>query len=462
MALWIVAVVVLELARIEIQQLRLRQALDLRLRAAVMLDTFAETRHAAGAGGDGGNDGDGDGSGGSDGSGGANGRAAIDWAARTADALPDGRMAVRAAAGGAIRVEVSWRRAAGRSMPAHVRPEPGAAPDAAAGCRGAGAQRDCLAIVLSDRPAMQPRSAARDASTPHLRSSPPGSPPPGSPLSRGSTRAAGHSLLELLIAAVLGGMVVTAALSAYQARRDSQAQRVDDARMRMDAQAAIDLLRTYARLAGYGLSFTPGTSSSLPAIRPCLAGARPGLSCLRSIPGSDGVVIHYRADAVSASKGAQTRQLLDCGGRLLSARGAVTAARVAVREEDASGLPRLHCRGLGQNGGDPLVEGVERLRIRYWLPGRPEPVAAHALGDDAPAISGLEFCVTVRGHSRLPRRGLAFAGAYRDCDGRWQPAAQDGYARRTSAVTVALRHSGASAAAGADRHATNRGAGNRR
>ncbi|MGI4857806.1 MAG: hypothetical protein ACRYHA_13025, partial [Janthinobacterium lividum] len=263
----------------------------------------------------------------------------------------------------------------------------------------------------------------------------------GFPLPRRGRRVGGHSLLELLIAAVLGGMIVTAALSVYQARRDGQARRVDEARMRMDGQAAVDLLRAHTRLAGYGLSFAAGTARPLPAIVNCPAGAWQRSSCLRSVPGSDGLMIHYRADAVSAGRGAGTLALLDCGGRLLPRRGTVTAARVAVLRGRDGESPRLHCRGLGQGGSDPLVEGAERLQIRYWLAGLRGPLAANAVGDPGPAIRAVEFCVTVRGHMRVPWRGTAPPGAYRDCERRWQPAARDGYARRTFTVTVALRNS---------------------
>ncbi|MCY0387662.1 hypothetical protein OVY01_10540 [Robbsia sp. Bb-Pol-6] len=413
LALWLVAALSLELARVEIQQLRLRQALDLRLRAAFVLDTFAETRRAVGEDG-----------------------AAIDLAARMADTLPEGRIAAIALDGGAIRVEASWRGAT-----------PGGQ-SAAAACTAAGAGRDCLAIVLIDRPAepdvpdttealTAPAPTAKVLTAPATSVASPALPTSRAP-SRSRARAAGHSLLELLIAAVLGGMVVTTALSVYQMRRDGQARRVDDARLRLDGQAAIDLLRAYGRLAGYGLSFAAGTSRALPAIVNCPAGASPGPVCLTSVPGSDGLVMRYRADPASASEGAESRRLLDCGGYLLSSRGTVTAARIAVRKDANYGLLRLHCHGPG-GGSDPLVEGVERLRIRYWLPGAREPLAAQALGTHTRSVRGMEFCVTVRGHVRRPR-GAAPGSGYRDCDGRWRPAAQDGYLRRTFTATVALRN----------------------
>ncbi|MGI4983075.1 MAG: hypothetical protein ACRYGL_07075 [Janthinobacterium lividum] len=451
LALWLVAALALELVRVEVQQVRLRQALDLRLRAAAVLDTFAETRHAVGAAHGGGGE----------------ALAAIDWAARVADALPEGRIAANAIGGGAIRVEVNWRHARGRERPVPVGPMPGAGMTAAC-VAAAGTSRDCLAIILADRPAIDRPAIDRPATdrpaTDRSAIDPlarlPGSAafaspvppaaasksfllsPSGFPLSRGKRRVAGHSLLELLIAAVLGAMTVTAALSVYQVRRDSQARRIDDARMRMDGQAAVDLLRAHARLAGYGLSFAAGTARSLPAVLNCPADAWRKSSCLRANPGSDGLVIHYRADAVSASMDAGMVALLDCGGRLLPGRGTVTAARVAVLKGRDGEPPRLHCRGQGQGGSDPFVEGAERLQIRYWLAGPRGPLAASAVGDSGLAIRAVEFCVTVRGHMRLPRRGAAAPGAYRDCEGRWQPAAPDGYARRTFTVTVALRNFG--------------------
>ncbi|WP_420957140.1 PilW family protein [Burkholderia gladioli] len=82
----------------------------------------------------------------------------------------------------------------------------------------------------------------------------------------------------------------------------------------------------------------------------------------------------------------------------------------------------------------PLVEGVERLRVRYRLRGRAAWDEASSLVNDAwQRVQAVEVCVQARGAvgSRMRR--------YTDCDGRSQPI-HDGRGRWISRRWLAVRN----------------------
>ncbi len=86
--------------------------------------------------------------------------------------------------------------------------------------------------------------------------------------------------------------------------------------------------------------------------------------------------VRYSADTVSTwptSGGAPT----DCLGQAVTD-GLVTN-RFYAKPSTSSGEPELYCEGSGKQA-QPLVEGIEKIRVTYWLAGSSSAV-------DAPAIS---------------------------------------------------------------------------
>lgn len=251
--------------------------------------------------------------------------------------------------------------------------------------------------------------------------------------------ARGHTLLELLIALTLSIVVIATMLQVYQRVWRHQQQLVDGARMRMTGLLALDAMKAYLYLSGYGIHLKRARelAYSPPAIVGCAGGGRRHISCPDVAGGSEALLIHYRADRVSAWRGGDG-QPQDCSGTGLDlemgASGSSIQAYFDVRFNGKSGQRQLYCSSL-KRAGAAIVGDIEHLQARYWLPGFAEPVAAQRLSPaDWHAVRGVSFCVIVRGG--LP--GLA--KRYRDCDGNVQPADVDGHQRRAFSATAAARN----------------------
>jgi type IV pilus assembly protein PilW len=279
-------------------------------------------------------------------------------------------------------------------------------------------------------------------------------------------RQAGHTLLEWLIAAALALVALGGALTLYRSQRDAFSRSVDAARMREAGAAALTLLGQHIQMAGYApvdqpalrASVTPGLFGCESA-RPALGGADDEPACLLSPSGflgfagalgpsnssgvsdssdSDSIVVRYIDDGVATWRSA-SGEPTDCLGQGVPRHGehAVVvnrfyAARPSRREE-----PELYCAGNGRAmTPQPLVEGVERMTLRYWLRGAAEPVGAWAIprprwGD----VMAVDLCVVVRGH------GIRGRKAWVDCEGRHTVSA-DGRERLSLTRHLVLRNQG--------------------
>lgn len=272
---------------------------------------------------------------------------------------------------------------------------------------------------------------------------------------------AGHALLEWLIAGALALVVLGGALTLYRSQRDAFARSADTARMREAGAAALMLVGQHIQMAGYApiaepalrARVTPGIFGCASA-RPALGGADDEPACLSSASdflgmsdsfgalnrsdssSSDSIVVRYVDDGVATWRGA-SGEATDCLGQSVPRRGehAVVvnrfyAARPPRREE-----PELYCAGNGRAmTPQPLVEGVERMTLRYWLRGAAEPVGARAItGARWADVVAVELCVVVRG------RGVRGRQAWIDCDGR-RTVSADGRERLSLTRHLVLRN----------------------
>ncbi|BBO59341.1 PilW family protein [Mycoavidus sp. B2-EB] len=271
-----------------------------------------------------------------------------------------------------------------------------------------------------------------------------------SSMCRGHSRAlrsqAGRTLLELMIASALGLMLMLSTLTLYRGQRELFEHIVQRAR-RIDAGlSALHLMSVHLRLAGFA-----GPGDALPgiAIWGCGLGRPRSLLDARlktpvcepnAANASDGIEVRYRADAVNTWASAEG-YATDCLGQAIvahahQAEGAALAVnRFFVRTSPSTGAAELYGEGSGRdNIAQPVVEGIERLRIRYWLAGASHLVEASAVPPAAwRQVAAVELCVLVRG----PQRSLATS--YIDCDGRRVTAA-DGVPRDAFTTWVALRN----------------------
>lgn len=260
----------------------------------------------------------------------------------------------------------------------------------------------------------------------------------------GLSAGRGYTLLELMIALAVGTLVTCAALALYRQQRDAFEQAADWAAVTEAGHAALDLMVWQARLAGLALQ-ADGVDNTERARQATLLRRLPVFGCAAGRPagsadsprcdadsrGSDGVQFMYAANNLSSwadSHGAAT----DCLGQALAA-GAVAVARFFTRLSSASGEPELYCDGGARLGNtQPVVEGVEMLRLAYWLDGS-DVAQASLAADQWPRVRALEICLVARGKpgsQRLP---------YLDCDGR-RVAGSDGRRRQVFRMFVALRN----------------------
>jgi type IV pilus assembly protein PilW len=242
----------------------------------------------------------------------------------------------------------------------------------------------------------------------------------------------GHTLLEMTIALALGMLIVTALLSMYRAQRAAFDRATDAARIHDSGAIALDMLGQQLQMAGFGSGIE---ASIFGCAQGRVVGADTAASCESLASHSDGVQVRYAADAVStwpSTAGLPS----DCIGQAVS--DAIVTNRLYAKTSASTGEPELYCEGSGRQA-QPMVEGIERIRIMYWLTGSPTALDASAITRDRWRNAyAADLCVLVRGFAAQAKRRTNYA----DCTGL--PAyADDGRVRHAFWRRVAIRNSGA-------------------
>lgn len=239
---------------------------------------------------------------------------------------------------------------------------------------------------------------------------------------RRSNSARGHTLLEFVIAVALGLVVTAGAASLYTTQRAAFEHASDAMRVREAGLLALTLIGQQLQMAG----FVPADISRYngpPPLFGCSGGRPTGASdnlACESLPGrSDGVAVRYVGDNVSTWPSANG-QTTDCLGQAVTGsnpipggQGVWVVNRFFARVSGSTGEPELYCEGSGKAGSaQPLVEGIERVRIKYWLDGGLGAIDASSVSAAQWAqIVAVDLCVLVRGAPRGQR------SRYVDCDG---------------------------------------------
>ncbi|WP_027799384.1 type IV pilus assembly protein [Paraburkholderia dilworthii] len=236
-------------------------------------------------------------------------------------------------------------------------------------------------------------------------------------------RSRGHTLLEFVIAVALGLLVTAAVVSLYTTQRAAFERANNVLRIREAGLTALTIVGQQLQMAG----FVPADAAQYHAPAPlfgCSGGHPAGtddsrLSC-ETLPGkSDGVAVRYVGDSVSTWP-SSTGQTTDCLGQAVTNNSAAlgdlgvpVVNRFYAKVSSSTGEPELYCEGNGKTGSaQPLVEGVERLRIRYWLAGAANAIDASAvMTDQWASVLAVDLCVLVRGAPQGQR------SRYIDCDG---------------------------------------------
>ncbi|MFM0301420.1 PilW family protein [Paraburkholderia sediminicola] len=234
--------------------------------------------------------------------------------------------------------------------------------------------------------------------------------------------ARGHTLVEFVIAIALGLVVTVGAASLYTTQRNVFARSADAMRIREAGLTALTLMGQQLQMAGFVPADVVRFNSPSPLFgcsggRPI--GADDSIAC-ESLPSrSDGIAVRYVGDNVSTWP-STTGQSTDCLGQAvtnnnaaLGGQGVLVVNRYFARVSGSTGEPELYCEGNGKAGSaQPLVEGVERVRLKYWLAGGQTAIDATAvMADQWARIVAVDLCVLVRGAPGGRRV------RYVDCDG---------------------------------------------
>jgi type IV pilus assembly protein PilW len=266
-------------------------------------------------------------------------------------------------------------------------------------------------------------------------------------------RARGHTLVELVIAVALGLVVTVGAVSLYRSQRAAFGRADDTTQIREAGLTALTLIGQQIQMTGFVPADLPQLQPQ-PQQKPTLFGcsaARPtgtddNPTCEALTSRSDGIAIRYVGDNVSTWP-SSTGQPTDCLGQAVSVGNAAYGAgrvlivnRFFAKLSASTGESELYCDGNGKSGSaQPLVEGVERLRARYWLAGAQTALEASALAPDQWAnVVAVDLCVLVRGAPQGRR------SRYVDCDGA-NVAGTDLRARQAFWRRVAIRNNEVSA-----------------
>jgi type IV pilus assembly protein PilW len=243
-----------------------------------------------------------------------------------------------------------------------------------------------------------------------------------------ASRQRGHTLLELTISLALGLLIVAACLSLYRMQRASFERATDAARIHDAAVVALDLLAQQLQMAGFDAADAPLFGCSQGRV----TGADAAASCETLSSRSDGVQVRYSADTIAtwpSSTGAPT----DCLGQAVA--DAFVTNRFYAKPSTSSSEPELYCEGSGKQA-QPMVEGIERIGLTYWLAGASNAASAGAIPRDRwRDVEAADLCVIVRGYAIQAQR----RASYIDCNGA-QAVADDSRARQTFWRRVAIRN----------------------
>ena len=220
----------------------------------------------------------------------------------------------------------------------------------------------------------------------------------------------------------LGLVVTSGAVSLYTTQRSAFEQAGNAMRIREAGLTALTLIGQQLQMAG----FVPADIvryDGPPPLFGCSGGRPTGAddspACATLSSGSDGVVVRYVGDGVSTWP-STTGQVTDCIGQAVTGnsaalgdQGVLVVNRYFASVSGSTGEPELYCEGNGNAGSaQPLVEGVERVRVKYWLAGALDAINASAMpADQWTEIVAVDLCVLVRGAPQGQR------SRYVDCDG---------------------------------------------
>lgn len=201
---------------------------------------------------------------------------------------------------------------------------------------------------------------------------------------QGLAPARGLSLIELMVAMVIGLVVVGAVLAAYLGTGTAGKHSLALAQINEDASVALSILRSHIAQAGYSRPVAFSGGKIIPVYTgPHLFGCNSGFADLSKDMGAlscgsgsqHALAVAFEADASNSIMGGSPKVPLDCIGNGLaevndpsSGKYFLSYSRFYIASS-GSGGQALYCRGssAGTTGGQALVENIQRLQVLYGL-----------------------------------------------------------------------------------------------
>ncbi|CAB3786500.1 hypothetical protein [Pararobbsia alpina] len=242
-------------------------------------------------------------------------------------------------------------------------------------------------------------------------------------------------MIELMVATATASLIVTAMLTFYARQRVMFKSAAETLGAFSNASDALSLVAEAARRAAPSLAppsrlrdrpyqavfACDGAQVTGPWDQPTCGPARARLG--------DGVQFAHSAGSTCRLSDAGSDTDVGIDGMDIE----FDASRWFVREFPATRLPELYCLGRGDRASQPMVSGIDTLRIRHGI--RSDGVSRSAsatTSPEGPMLEGLDLCVTARG--RADERAMSYV----DCEGQ-RIALADRTARTVLGGWVAIR-----------------------
>ena len=308
--------------------------------------------------------------------------------------------------------------------------------------------------------------------------------------------ASGRTLIELLIAMVIGLVIMGAALAIYSSTTGSSRSSEAAARLNENATITLGILQQQLRLGGYSSivgspTYVIRKNFTGPGIRGCTGGFSgssatatfAAITCNDDATKSDALVVRYEADI------SNTNPITNASGTVLPSNcvsegitattaseatstlaGAVVLPSYTLADNryyiktvgTPSGGPELYCTGSTGLAGSvafsrpvPIMEGVERIEVTYGVAVSATGtvttayMAAQAIDTAYVAdtnrwnrVISARICLQVRSTDTSDKTSvstLSTTNKYYDCSNA-QQTSTDGYLRRTYTSTVLLKN----------------------
>ncbi|GAA0756434.1 PilW family protein [Ideonella azotifigens] len=279
----------------------------------------------------------------------------------------------------------------------------------------------------------------------------------------------GFTLIELMIAMVIGLVVMGAVFAAYLASANSTRSGRAVAQMTEDATVAINILRSHVAEGGYSRPVGPAASGTLLARA---AGTAPGswlfgcdldfadttkpidqLTCGTVAGGHNTVAVAYEANlknSVTTVNAAGETVPTDCLGAALTKTTSGGIDYYLSYSQFYLSNNALYCRGPGSTTGQPLVENIQDMQITYGVGGAASPdttrVVTYKDAADVAALGpwsrvlSVRVCLILRSEDAVAEAPDRYQGCDPFAVGDARPAAPDKHLYRAFTTTIVLHN----------------------